>query len=552
MAAARGYRSVTTKTELRRLGFGTNQLLVPTLLVPIWTVTGDTFYQHRPDEPRLKKGKRLKYETPLGSRMVLDVPPSVRALLRDPAKPLFITEGSRKADSAVSLGLCCITLMGVWNWRGTNELGGKTALSDWELVALSERDVYVVFDSDVMTKLEVHGSLARLKAFLEVRGAKVKIIYLPSGNDGTKVGLDDYFAAGHTVDELLALATPELRRLPREERDNHDSRALPIIEVNNRKLSAITADTLKAIAQGNQNQLRFFQQNGAIVRLSLDGDGRRRADIFTADSARHDIDELADFISTTDRGERVVFPPVAVVKSVLLQPAYSLPKLRGVAGSPFFTRAGRLIAESGYHTDAELFLDLPADFVMLSVSPEPGGDDVVRARQFLLEPFRDFPFDDQASRVHAVALTLTPFARELYDGPTPLFAVDATKWGSGKGLVTTVASVIASGAAPSNTPMSGSDEELRKRLTATLLNSQPYMVLDNVRRRIDGESLALLLTTDIWHDRILGVSKMARIPVRVVSVVTGNNLRFSGEITRRTVLILNVTDLAKKRRSRAR
>ena len=34
-----------------------------------------------------------------------------------------------------------------------NEHGGKTALPDWEQVALNDgRDVYAVFDSDVMTK----------------------------------------------------------------------------------------------------------------------------------------------------------------------------------------------------------------------------------------------------------------------------------------------------------------------------------------------------------------------------------------------------------------
>jgi hypothetical protein len=44
------------------------------------------------------------------------------------------------------------------------------------------------------------GSLKRLKAFLESRGADVKIIYLPSGEGGVKVGLDDFFAQGRTVD----------------------------------------------------------------------------------------------------------------------------------------------------------------------------------------------------------------------------------------------------------------------------------------------------------------------------------------------------------------
>jgi len=87
----------------------------------------------------------------------------------DPSVPLFITEGIKKGDALVSQDLCAIALIGVWNWRGTNEYGGKTALPEWESVALNDREVYIIFDSDVMLKQEVHAALARLKAFLEVR-----------------------------------------------------------------------------------------------------------------------------------------------------------------------------------------------------------------------------------------------------------------------------------------------------------------------------------------------------------------------------------------------
>ena len=85
--------------------------------------------------------------------------------------PLFITEGIKKGDALVSRGLCAIALIGVWNWRGTNEHGGKTAFPAWERVALNGRKVYIVFDSDVMEKVEVYAALSRLKGFLESRGA---------------------------------------------------------------------------------------------------------------------------------------------------------------------------------------------------------------------------------------------------------------------------------------------------------------------------------------------------------------------------------------------
>jgi hypothetical protein len=218
VAEARGYRTVTVKAELGRLGFSRNQQCVPALLLPIRGVAGGIVnYMIRPDEPRKgKKGKPLKYEFPATSRMTLDVHPFIREQITDPSIPLWITEGSRKADAAISIGLCCIALPGVWNFRGTNEFGGKTALADWESIALNDdREVFIAYDSDVMLKDEVHDALARLAAFLKSRGAKVRYVYLPPGPGGTKVGLDDYLAEGHTVGDLLGLASTELRPSPR-------------------------------------------------------------------------------------------------------------------------------------------------------------------------------------------------------------------------------------------------------------------------------------------------------------------------------------------------
>lgn len=215
VADARGYRSVFTKAELRRLGFGEQQCK-PGLLIPIWGVTGAiASYQLRPDTPRIgRRGKPLKYETPRGSRMVLDAHPLIRAQLGDPRVPLIVTEGVRKADSAVSRGLCCISLLGVWSWRGSNEFGGKTALSDWDQIALNGRTVYICFDSDVMINPAVHEAMSRLKDLLEARGAMVSFICLPHGRAGEKVGLDDYLANGYSTQQLFDLASSELRMCP--------------------------------------------------------------------------------------------------------------------------------------------------------------------------------------------------------------------------------------------------------------------------------------------------------------------------------------------------
>lgn len=211
VARERGYVSVDTKSRLEGAGFSPYQRRVPGLLIPVHDAAcAVALYQYRPDEPRrTKKNAVVKYETPGGSRMVLDVPPRERERIGNPSVPLWITEGSRKADAAVSAGLCCIALLGVTAFRGTNKDGGKVALADWEHVALNDRRVYICFDSDVMLKRSVHQALVRLGSFLARRGARVAYVYLPGGESGTKVGLDDYLASGGAADDLLLRARSE-------------------------------------------------------------------------------------------------------------------------------------------------------------------------------------------------------------------------------------------------------------------------------------------------------------------------------------------------------
>src|SRR5258708_24630896 len=113
VARERGYVTADTKRRVESAGFKWYQCRVPGLLIPVHDTSGAVaLYQYRPDSPRVNpKGKPVKYETPGGSRMVMDVPPRVSGQLADPRVPLWVTEGIRKADAAVSAGLCCVALL---------------------------------------------------------------------------------------------------------------------------------------------------------------------------------------------------------------------------------------------------------------------------------------------------------------------------------------------------------------------------------------------------------------------------------------------------------
>lgn len=209
VARERGYVSVDSRKQLQRYakGFG-SKCPVPGMLIPLHRADGSVWgYQYRPDAPRVMDGKPRKYETPFQQPGGIDIPVAVRDKVGDPSVPLLVTEGSRKADAAVSAGLCCVSLLGVWNWRGSNPAGGKVALPDWHDIALDGRRAVLAFDSDVTSKTAVAKALAELANYLGAKGAKVEYLHLPDDSDG-KTGLDDYLAA-HGVNGMWELVRPE-------------------------------------------------------------------------------------------------------------------------------------------------------------------------------------------------------------------------------------------------------------------------------------------------------------------------------------------------------
>ncbi len=104
---ARGYWTATEPQDLEALNFAGN--LAPALVIPLWNWKSERVGAVvRPRVPRTDttKGgaKPIKYECVPGASPVLDVSPLTNDQINDPSKPLIITEGAKKADSAASRG----------------------------------------------------------------------------------------------------------------------------------------------------------------------------------------------------------------------------------------------------------------------------------------------------------------------------------------------------------------------------------------------------------------------------------------------------------------
>jgi hypothetical protein len=203
--AERGAWSACAATELERLGYRRNTAIVPALVLPTWGVSGEVVgYQARPDVAPMLNGRISKYLVPPDAEVRLDIPPRCRKTIGSPQVPLWVTEGVKKADALASAGLTVVGLAGVQMFR----------TDDWERVSLDGRRIFVAYDSDVMVKRQVHDALRALDAYLRQRGAETAFAYLPTDNG--KLGVDDFLAAGHTVEDLYALAEAQLREPPPE------------------------------------------------------------------------------------------------------------------------------------------------------------------------------------------------------------------------------------------------------------------------------------------------------------------------------------------------
>jgi hypothetical protein len=173
-----------------------------------------------------------------------------------------------------------------------------------------------------------------------------------------------------------------------------------------------------------------------------------------------------------------------------------------------------------------------------AVPDRPDATDLKRAKQLIgQEWLADFPFVDDASRANAIAVPITAIARDLIDGPTPLFAIDAPAPGTGKGLLAAGIGIIVSGATPAVMTESRSEEELRKRITALLCTGRSIVLFDNVRHPVESGVLSALLTATTWSDRILGKTQTVELANRTVWLTTGNNVQLNNEIARRTAWI---------------
>jgi len=209
--------------------------------------------------------------------------------------------------------------------------------------------------------------------------------------------------------------------------------------------------------------------------------------------------------------------------------------LSAISDVPILRADGTLWQTPGYDEKTAVLFEPSGVF-----PPVPDGvniDDADVAMTALMEVVCDFRFENDDHRAAWLSGLLTPLARFAFDGPSPLFLIDANVRGAGKGLLAqTIGQVVLGREIPASS-YSHDSEEMRKKITSIALAGDRMVHLDNLEGNFGNDTLDRALTATRWKDRILGKSEQVDLPLTAVWYGTGNNVSVAADTTRRIIHI---------------
>lgn len=305
----------------------------------------------------------------------------------------------------------------------------------------------------------------------------------------------------------------------------------PSIVHNGRQLDELARQGIKAMADANTPPTTFVRA-GTLVRLREDESQRPLIETLRADHIRATLADAADWYKTTKDGVRTATsPPLDLANTILVAGTWPFPPLAGVVELPVLRPDGSFHATHGYDQATRLYhWHRGAPYEPIPDNPTAG--DLTNAVALIDELLQDFPWDTSADRANAWALLLTPLVRAII-GQVPMALIDAPEPGTGKGLLVKACSIVTTGHAAALMAWPTNDEELEKKVSATLMAGNTVVVFDNVEGMIKSPTLAAVLTADSWQGRVLGRSEMTVVPNRATWAATGNNIDVGGDLARR-------------------
>lgn len=214
--------------------------------------------------------------------------------------------------------------------------------------------------------------------------------------------------------------------------------------------------------------------------------------------------------------------------------APNLRPIRGVTHTPMLRADGSLLQVAGYD-EVTGFLLLPTVDVP-AVAEEPTTADLTAATQLLRALVAEFRWRGEHDEANYLGLLLTPLLRLICPPPYKLGVIDAHERGSGKSLLAELLRIVHGGIVRGAMP--ADDGEMKKVIMGILDDTTaPVVTFDNVTGIVRSPTLAALLTSRVYSDRVLGsTNSVERVNDRLWTL-TANNAAIGGDMPRRSIWV---------------
>ena len=316
--------------------------------------------------------------------------------------------------------------------------------------------------------------------------------------------------------------------------NNVEAKNRPQIRIIGGALHTIVAHAERLMAETGY----YFQQGGLLVQIVTDPRGETRVIPLTKPSVQMALTRLGSWQRFDKRSDDWFEVDAPTNHSTVLWDASEyrhLPVLLTLVRQPFMRPNGTIATQAGYDSETGIYgVFDPRDFPIIE---SPTRSDAANAMKKLAELLSGFEFKTASDKAAALSAILTAAVRASLPN-APGFLATAHSYGSGKSYLLDLIAAFATPDEAAATTFVTDDDEMRKQLVATLMESPPVIKFDEMKGDLTPvKCLLSALTSERIEGRILGVSKMARPSTRTLMLFAGNNVTAIQDMTRRIVTI---------------
>lgn len=290
----------------------------------------------------------------------------------------------------------------------------------------------------------------------------------------------------------------------------------------------------------------FIHGNSVVMEVARrDGSGLRLVTLAGEFSVEHGANYSMSNLFVCADGNGAQFPVPTWFAGLMMgwEPlADLLPRIRHYGTRAVFD-SDFVLRGPGWHPEAGVLVHGPALVPIVGVPLDADLPPLERLPPRLRELLREFCFDEGADVANTVGLFLSGLlANLLAESGKALALIDANKPGLGKTLLARVIGVVLDGEEPSIIHHSSDDEELAKRICATLRGGcRSVLLFDNARTKAGGRVASAALEANsvapVVSLRILSRSENFTRPNTFLWVLTMNGTRVSPDLVSRSLPI---------------